>query len=157
MSPTLVQALLKTAGLVAAIVALIFFGYVKGEAHKQLEIDAADTARAKAVAARVAADAELIKSNAVKIHEGDMQHEKDMVVISDLSKRIDRVRVHIPTTGDCAMSSVAEAGTGSSDAAGVFSNRVDAAFEQLQEGISRLTKTCDTLNADATRLNASLK
>lgn len=153
MTPLIAQWLAKIGIGAILIASLIGYGYMCGEASKQAEIDA-DKVQRLQLDAQIAADnTALIKANAEKIYEGEMQHEKDIAIIGDLRSQLDRVRVHFPA-GSCTVSGVG-ATTASADAAsGVLPIDVDRAFAKLQSGVTELMQVCDKLNVDAIRMNS---
>ena len=76
------------------------------------------------------------------------KHDADQATIARLAADARRVRVNFPT---CTGS-----GKGADGSAGILSDRVDAAFADLQEATGRLVQRCDQLNIDAIRQNDSL-
>lgn len=82
---------------------------------------------------------------AERITEGDAIHDKDQLTINRLAADIKRLRIHIPVCGPVKGDQ--------NGSAGALSNRVDAAFERLQEGVGALVQRCDQLNIDTIRAN----
>lgn len=82
-----------------------------------------------------------------------VEHDKNAIIVHNLSHELDRVRVNFPT---CPVSEAAEADPDRDGAARIFSDTLDALFARLQKGVGELSERCDKLNIDAIRLNAEI-
>ncbi|MDD3884569.1 MAG: hypothetical protein PHW66_06490 [Gallionella sp.] len=80
-----------------------------------------------------------------KLNQAGVQHDEDQATINRLAADAGRVRVHIPTCPAAAKNP--------DGSAGLLSDRVDAAFAELQSGTGQLIQRCDQLNIDAIRAN----
>jgi len=118
--------------IAACVIAAGLGGYFKGRSDANM-------------AALAREQAALIEFNH-KLQNAGVQHDEDQAVINRLSADVGRVRVHIP-----ACPTVTANPDGS---AGVFSDRVDALFAELQDRTGALIQRCDQLNIDARRANA---
>ena len=90
---------------------------------------------------------------AAKITNAEVQHAKDQLFINSLRAQSGRVRIHFPP-GGCTLPGTPRASADTGGGAGVLSERVDAAFADLQAGVDRLAARCDQLNIDARQQNA---
>ena len=96
----------------------------------------------------------LAAAHAAQITTAETQHAKDQLTLNTMRDQLDRVRIHIPI-GGCAMSETSQAGSNPDGTTRILSERVDAAFADLQAGVGRLTARCDQLNIDAIQVNSS--
>lgn len=123
-------------GLVAALVAAIWFGYdhIKQIGYKQCETELQ------------AKNLELALAYAERIKKAEEQRDKNQAIIDRLASQ--RVQVHFPVCPN----------TGSQDSngtAGVLSQRVEQSFADLQTRGRVLFERCEALNADAIKVNAT--
>lgn len=140
-------------GLAIGLAALIAFGtwyatsdhYEKLIAQKQILVG-------KAVQAQLQANQDLLAANAALRSKAEENHAKDQLVVNDLTARLDGVRVHIPTCRG-AMPTADATSKNPDGGCGLLSDRVDAAFERLQEGVGVLILRCAQLNIDAIQSN----
>lgn len=90
---------------------------------------------------------------AERIVKAGADHDKNAIVVRNLRRELDRVRVQFPT---CPVPDTAEAGGDSSGAARILSNAVDVEFAAFQERTGELIERCDRLNIDAIRVNSQI-
>jgi hypothetical protein len=121
--------------IIAGCVGIFISGYLKGSSATEEKYQLAER--------------EALIKYAETIKKSQETHDADQIVISTLTSRLNRVRVHVPT--NCPTTSKDSSGN-----SGVFSDSVDAAFAKLQSGVNELAARCDQLNIDAIRLNSSI-
>jgi hypothetical protein len=94
-------------------------------------------------------DRDIIIQYAEVIKKGIIQHDKDQVAVTRMSRKLSELQnIHIPLT--CG--STADRSGGSE----LFSKRVDEAFNNLRKGGNLLFSKCDQLNIDAIRSNHAI-
>jgi len=110
--------------------------------HYQKRIAEIQLQTAQAVQAQLLED-----QNKIKL--AGEQHAKDQLRNNALNRQLAGLQVH----GICSGTSPDNQSANGS--AGVLSERVDAAFAKLQEGVTGLLSRCDQLNIDAIASNNS--
>jgi hypothetical protein len=101
---------------------------------------------------------ELQRQNKIKTDQAEKtrlaedQHALDQLIINRLSHQPASVQVHTPKCGS-AMPGAGQAAVDTNGASGVLSDRVDAAFAELQSQTGQLVERCDQLNIDAIAAN----
>jgi hypothetical protein len=149
---------IKLAFILIAAVALIGAGaygswYVTRDHYEKILADE-HLQQAAAVQNQLIENQKLAAAHAAQITTTETQHAKDQLTLNALRDQLDRVRIHIPI-GGCATPGAGQAGADPDRTTGLLSERVDAAFADLQAGVGRLTARCDQLNIDARQANAS--
>jgi len=88
------------------------------------------------------------------IRLAEEQHATDQITITRLGNQLAGVRIHIPSVSCDPVPGISQTAAHSNGAGGILSERVDAAFAQLQSGVGQLVQRCDQLNIDAIQVNA---
>jgi predicted negative regulator of RcsB-dependent stress response len=118
------------AALIGAALYLEHLGYQKCEKEMQ------------------AKNLELALAYADRIVKAEGERDANQTTIDRLNADVSKLRIHIPV---CPNSAKDQNGT-----AGIFSERVDKAFAELQGRGTELFKRCDEMNLDAIKVNASM-
>lgn len=84
--------------------------------------------------------------------QAEAQHATDQLTINRLGNQLAGVRVHLPTSCN-AVPGTGQAAADQNGTGGILSDRVDAAFAELQSGVGQLVQRCDQLNIDAIAAN----
>lgn len=107
--------------------------------------------RLKSVAEQQTENYEGLVAYAERITKAGADHDKNTRTIRNLARELDGLRVSFPT---CPVSDTTEAGADSGGGGRILSDKLDAAFADLQKETGRLIERCDTLNVDAIRANS---
>lgn len=138
----------------AGIIALVIFctWYITSD-HYQKKIAEIQLGMTKAVQTQLLANQAAADQQAAKIKSAEEQHAKDQLNNTRLRNELARVQIH----GICSspVPGNPQARPDTNPAPGILSDRVDAAFADLQNAIGQLLERCDELNIDARLFNAS--
>lgn len=131
-----------------------FGGWWVTSDYYQAKINALKAANSDAVNAQLQRQQKLMADRAEQIRLAGEQHALDQLTITRLGNQLAGVRVHVPVS--CGpVPGTSQASTDSNGTGGILSERVDAAFTELQAGVGQLVQRCDQLNIDAIQVNAS--
>jgi hypothetical protein len=122
--------------------------------HYQKQIVEIQLGMATATQTQLLADQQALIEEAAKRKLAEEDHAKDQLYINNLHDDAKRVQIHSICGG--AMPPANKTGADPDRAARLLSDRVDAAFAELQSRVGQLVQRCDQLNIDARLSNASV-
>lgn len=135
------------------IAAMCKFAYQEGADSVQLQWQADKLAVAQLVEQTRREQAQTQLAHTLKIQQAQEANNVNQDTIFRLNNQLHGLRIHLPTCADTLSANPAAVGD-KSGTSGLFSERMDAAFERLQSGTSELVRRCDTLNAAAIMSNS---
>lgn len=138
----------------AALVALIIFStwYFTSD-HYQKKIVEIQLGMAEAVQTQLLANQQKLADYQKVVQQAEVEHEKQNDINSTLTEQLKRLRVNKICSSSLPGST--EASLDQNGRAGLFSEKENRAFEQLQQGDNADFARCDKLNIDARLFNAS--
>ena len=146
---------IKLAAIALLIAAASFATWYATSDHYEKQMAQQENKWQQAYIASAEMQAAALVAEINKRTNAEAQHAKDQLAINSLTQQLGGVRIHIPTgCGQAGKSSVT--GQGANGGGGVFPERVDAAFAELQAGVGRLIQRCDQINIDAIKLNSEV-